>query len=283
MDPFLPFATWTPHALISTTNLVRRAVIARTPRRVRLVVPVPFTGEPIMRRYRSITPAFTIIESLIVVIVIVIMVAILLPTQGRGHHGGARQLKDSSQIRGIVQSMVVWAQSNNGRYPLPSELDTANVTVATEDDAKNTTGNILSVLIFNGYVPPEICISLPESNTAQVMRMDDYQFTNPLAAIKPDQALWDPRFRGTPLDAQIANFPTLPVANQSYAHLVPFGRRREMWRETFKTTEAVFGNRGPQYAPNDSAPKPANSRWPLVKGSPGEGSNTLLIHGGRTT
>src|SRR5690606_12974727 len=69
------------------------------------------------------------------------------------------------------------------------------------------------------------------------------------------------------------------IGNQSYTHLVPFGRRAAQWRINAAELRPVVGNRGPQYAAGDSSPRPVNGTWTLMNGPTGVGSNTLRIHG----
>lgn len=250
--------------------------------------------------------AFTLIELLVVIAIIALLVGILLPALGKAR-ASARQLKDSTQVRGIVQAMVVWASNNQSAYPLPSVIDpTTNTTSegsAASWEPKNTTGNIMSVLIQNGNISPEICISPAESNTGAVQRYDNYEYTNPTSAGTPANALWDPKFHGVPSTgaqgyAGTVNLATVgttsgsqAIGNQSYAHTIPFGKRRSQWSDTYNSTEAVFGNRGPTLdtTNNDGATAPASNRWALKPagsaGSPSGGtdSSTLLIHGGRNT
>jgi prepilin-type N-terminal cleavage/methylation domain-containing protein/prepilin-type processing-associated H-X9-DG protein len=222
---------------------------------------------------------FTLIELLVVIAIIALLVGILLPALGKAR-ASARQLKCSTQVRGIVQAMVVWANNNNSKYPLPSEIDTGNQTVTQTGEQKNTTGNILSLMIFNGNISTEICVSPAESNTGAIAVKKDYALSNPTGgANQPSNALWDPGFMGTPGQTPTGTGQS-GQGNNSYAHIPPFYRRKSVWSDTYSSTEAVFGNRGPQFSGTTA---PSTGRWALTSGTYGTASNTLLIHGGRST
>lgn len=188
-----------------------------------------------------------------------------------------RRDRDMAQVGKLTQSLFNFANENNGLFPLPGTLDVAGQTVAAANpEHKNTTGNIMSLLIFQGYLSPEQLVSAAETNNSVAIDTD-YQYHKPMAAEDPANALWDPAFAGTPIDLP----PHSPgIANQSYAHLLPFGHRREQWRTTDSSLRAIISNRGPQFAQNDSGPSPATpGRWTLVPGPTGAGSNTLRFHG----
>ena len=163
---------------------------------------------------------FTLIELLVVIAIIALLVGILLPALGKAR-ASARQLKCSTQVRGIVQAMVVWANNNQSKYPLPSEIDGGNTTTNIGNTAatayqKDTTGNILSLMIFNGNISSEICVSPAESNTGAISVKKDYALSNPTGAPQPSNALWDPGFMGTPNQTPIVGTAVSGQGNNSY-------------------------------------------------------------------
>lgn len=209
--------------------------------------------------------AFTAVEALVVVtvcaVLLAIVVAVLIGAPERGPRNG---LQDATMVRGTLQAIVLYAQGNQDRYPMPSELDVNNATIATDDPrSKDTSANIMSILVWQGYIPTEILVSPGEVN-ASIAEYEDYEFDAPKAAADPDNALWDPAFP--------ADF-TTGVGSLSYAHATPDA----LWKSTFNQNQAQLGNRGPEIRSvaydSEGAPSAtlANPK-----------TNTFLIHGSRT-
>lgn len=207
------------------------------------------------------------VELLVVIVVVIVLVLVLLPMMGRTNHHGGRQIKDSTQVRGIHQGMVLWAQNNSDVYPLPSVIDAKDETVAERGRAKDTTANIMSVLMYNGFFSPELCVSPAESN-GNIQVFGNYSYSNPASAVRPEKALWDPAFS--------ADFTGPKKGNFSYGHMLPADARLEKtWTNNFQAGQAVIGNRGPLVTA--MATEKGNRRYAAAA------SNTYLIHGGRNT
>lgn len=261
------------------------------------------------------TRAFTLVELLVVISIIALLVGLLLPAIGRARKN-AQQVKCGAQVRAIHQGLVAFAQNNKESYPFPSTLDRRHQTEPNYGGnavgAKNRTGSIWSILIFNKIVPePEVFVSPSEVNPfIRPISMDragkngayEFQTVRPGSnsdggvanTVNPDLAIWDPSFKGAPVPVDDRAPQTLDsdvsgdtVGNNSYAHGALRGVEYEQrWGTIFSlATIPVIGNRGPVYKFASELPESPED-WELEDGgnaAQGTDSNTLRIHGGKSS
>lgn len=220
--------------------------------------------------------------------VLCVIAAFLLPAFGMAR-ASSRQIKDSTHVREIHQGLVLQGQGGPDSYVIPSQLDRSNATIPA-GEPKDLPSHIISTLIYNGFITPEKCISPAEVND-NIRAYKKYEFSEPTQAAAADKklALWDPAFRAYPIEWTASGPTPQGKGHLSYALMPPVGARRSKWSNTFQATEAVLGNRGPAY---DAVGSGAGQSWilhpdngPTMTGNTevGRNSNTLRIHGGRTT
>jgi prepilin-type N-terminal cleavage/methylation domain-containing protein len=239
---------------------------------------------------------FTLVELLVVIAIIALLIGILLPALSRARQN-AKRVKDSANIRSVLQGLNAFAPDNQNRFPTPSIIDRDNRTLAlpsgTDPGEKNTTGSIMSILIFQRIVTPEILVSPADTGTVQVY--EDYEYDSPRGVAIPAQARqaqWDPKFKGTPVDHRnnsgvFVGAPGTPngfaqgnISYNSYAHIPVGGGRQSLWTNTVSSSQVVLGNRGPDYQMPGGAPDPTNpTPWELENGQTGRDSATLSFYG----
>ncbi|QOJ00115.1 MAG: type II secretion system protein [Phycisphaeraceae bacterium] len=222
---------------------------------------------------RACPRGFTLIELLVVIAIISILISMTLPALGSARNA-ARSLKCAINLKQSLQGLVAFASTNKDDYPVPSDLDRANATVADPGLLKNNTGNIFSVMIWNQLAATGTAVCPAEPNP-DITRDDGYQPRSPSRAVSPDNALWDPGFASMPGEGGMTGGGDqrrdTSKGNVSYAHVPPFSPRTRYWKSTLDSGEAVMADRGPVYEGEPGA-------WRPVAGPQGAGSNTFRTH-----
>jgi prepilin-type N-terminal cleavage/methylation domain-containing protein len=117
-----------------------------------------------MRRTR----AFTLIELLVVISIIALLIGILLPALGAARKT-ANQMKNSSQIRGQHQGMVIYAASNNTYLPgiqtngIPLPASAAATGNASGDGT--VAGSRYWILINGSFIAPALLLNPQDALT----------------------------------------------------------------------------------------------------------------------
>lgn len=110
---------------------------------------------------------FTLIELLVVISIIALLIAILLPALGAARRT-ARRMQNSTQLRGIHQGLVTFANSNKNNF---SGLDSSGDVLADSAAATGSSGTgdrpqaRYWILLNGDYFTPEYAISPSEVNT----------------------------------------------------------------------------------------------------------------------
>ncbi|MEM6394492.1 MAG: prepilin-type N-terminal cleavage/methylation domain-containing protein [Planctomycetota bacterium] len=197
-------------------------------------------SSPFARRglSRSLTNsrAFTLIELLVVISIIALLIGILLPALGAARNA-ARQTTNSTQLRGIHQSFLFYAQENKGFYPGlqgNGEIMTAAMVNATGDytgfngisNGRNATAQFAVALNTNQFTPeylisPADEVAIPVSLSAGDTDIDFHGVAAP----------------------DLPNFSYAPLHWQENAAGPAEVGRYEEWQETLNTEAIVLGDR----------------------------------------
>lgn len=204
---------------------------------------------------------FTLIELLVVIAIIALLIGLLLPALAKAQKN-ARSLKDKTQIKQIHQAMLVYAEDNKGRLPIPgliNRLADPHTGLqlpgrGNEDFSRNNTAELYAAMIAQDLIDTKILIG-PTEVSPYVREDPDYDFDEYDPTI--DQ-YWDPDF--------IVDIESGPECNASYFHMALCGKRKDLkWRDTAAQGDPMVATR----APRDGA----------VTGDEYKLSPTLELHG----
>jgi len=165
---------------------------------------------------------FSIVQILIAVVLVAVGIALFLPTLG-SRCGGSPQLSNSTQLRGIQQGFVVWAQSNktagaDGFFPgfdakgdvLPDGEATGHSGDGNQPAAR------LWMMLNGGYFTPDYLINPADPDKVEVE-----------------------------IDEATGLYKPLTAENFSYALLGLIGpdQRKSEWKESLNTSAVVLSDR----------------------------------------
>lgn len=162
---------------------------------------------------------FTLIELLVVISIIALLIGILLPALG-GARDAANRLKGSTQVRGINQSLLMYAQSNNSRYPGlagDGRLETAADIAGSSENGAHP-GARFVILLDANYFTGEYAISPAESGKTE----------------------WTTT--GTPIGTEQFSFAMLAL-DMDDDGVTDASDRSDEWSETLNTEAKLMGDR----------------------------------------
>lgn len=196
--------------------------------------------------------AFTLVELMVVISIIALLMGLLLPALSSAMRS-AKSKKEMVQLRGLHQTMGVYASENDGKFPIPGNIARQAINgpggqqyiqgVGNSRPLYNTTEGIASTLIAMKYAQPELMVSPAENNAeigvkGQIVEGDGEPVPYDYANWKPHQGqYWDETFNSKLGDDDADHI--------SFSNLTLLGpARRSRWHDTAGTDTIVWSTRG---------------------------------------
>ncbi|MEM6392291.1 MAG: type II secretion system protein [Planctomycetota bacterium] len=180
---------------------------------------------------------FTLIELLVVISIIALLIGILLPALGAARRS-ARQATNSTQLRGIQQGMVIYAQGNKENFP--GLLGNGNIGIAVDlnvdpDTTRYSLDNAGGA--GHGGVPLARLAVLLNANT-----FTPEYILNPVDTAKTEGEI------ATDLDETNTSYAALQLRDDASTSAVDGtagaqGARGDEWSETLNTRAIVISDR----------------------------------------